>query len=169
MENASKALIIAGAILLSILIIAIGMFVYNSAQSTINDSLSQMSTSEKNAFNSAFTGYQGNQTGSQVKSLLGDLITNSATYAEETGKIVNFKITGIKSTQPNEERGANRPNPGESTNSYVNTLNSIKNAVENKHTYWVVVNQGTAGIVDEIFVYYNKPADASSGSGTTGG
>ena len=30
MENASKALIIAGAILLSILIIAIGMFIYNS-------------------------------------------------------------------------------------------------------------------------------------------
>lgn len=162
MENASKALIIAGAILLSILIIAIGMFVYNSAQSTINDSLSQMSTSEKNAFNSAFTGYQGNQTGSQVKSLLGDLITNSATYAEETGKIVNFNITGIKSTAPNESKGANRPAPGASTNDYVNTLNSIKNAIENKHTYWVVVNQGTAGIVDEIFVYYNKPGDTGT-------
>lgn len=164
MENASKALIIAGAILLSILIIAIGMFVYNSAQSTINDSLSQMSTSEKNAFNSAFTGYQGNQTGSQVKSLLGDLITNSATYAEETGKIVNFKITGIKAGDNNKESNATRPNPGEVTNNYVNTLNSIKNSIENKHTYWVVVNQGTAGIVDEIFVYYNKPANAESGS-----
>ena len=44
MENASKALIIAGAILLSILIIAIGMFIYNSASSTITDSLTSMST-----------------------------------------------------------------------------------------------------------------------------
>lgn len=161
MENASKALIIAGAILLSILIIAIGMFVYNSAQSTINDSLSQMSTSEKNAFNSAFTGYQGNQTGSQVKSLLGDLITNSATYAEETGKIVNFYIKGINASKSTDENWTNRPETTKGGNdattaTYVNSLNSIKNSIENKHTYWVVVNQGTAGIVDEIKVYYNK-------------
>ncbi len=162
MENASKALIIAGAILLSILIIAIGMFVYTSAQSTINDSLSQMSTSEKNAFNSAFTGYQGNQTGSQVKGLLGDLITNSATYAEEVGKIVNFKIEGINSKKSTDNQTVNRPdNAGGSTDNYVAELNVIKNAIENKHTYWVVVNQGTAGIVDEIIVYYNKPGDSS--------
>ena len=35
MENASKALIIAGAILLSILIIGMGMFIYNQAQDQI--------------------------------------------------------------------------------------------------------------------------------------
>ena len=92
MENASKALIIAGAILLSILIIAIGMYVYSSAQSTINSSLTQMSSSEKGAFNSTFTGYQGNQTGSQVKALIGDLLTNASTYAEEQAKIVNFDV-----------------------------------------------------------------------------
>ena len=46
MENASKALLIAGAILLAILIIAIGMFIYNSAQSTINNSMQSMSTQE---------------------------------------------------------------------------------------------------------------------------
>ena len=161
MENASKALIIAGAILLSILIIAIGMYVYNSAQSTINDSLTQMSTSEKNAFNSAFTGYQGNQTGSQVKNLLGDLITNSATYAEETGKIVNININGINQSN-SANISANRPASTESTNDYVNTLNSVRNAIENKHTYWVEVNQGTAGIVDQINVYYTKPGTATT-------
>ena len=37
MENASKALIIAGAILLSIAIIGVGMFVYNSVSGTITD------------------------------------------------------------------------------------------------------------------------------------
>ena len=35
MENASKALIIAGAILISILIIAIGMYIYSNSQSSI--------------------------------------------------------------------------------------------------------------------------------------
>ena len=36
MENASKALIIAGAILLSILIISLGILIFSQAQDTIN-------------------------------------------------------------------------------------------------------------------------------------
>lgn len=35
MENASKALIIAGAILLSVLIISLGIMVYNNAKNTV--------------------------------------------------------------------------------------------------------------------------------------
>ena len=38
MENASKALIIAGAILLSILLISLGILVYNNAKGTVSDS-----------------------------------------------------------------------------------------------------------------------------------
>jgi len=37
MENASKALIIAGAILLSILLIGLGMMVYSKAKGTLDD------------------------------------------------------------------------------------------------------------------------------------
>ena len=37
MENASKALIIAGAILLSIAIIGVGMYVFQNVQETIKD------------------------------------------------------------------------------------------------------------------------------------
>ena len=37
MENASKALIIAGAILLSILIIGLGMFIYRQAAGVMNN------------------------------------------------------------------------------------------------------------------------------------
>lgn len=157
MENASKALIIAGAILLSILIIAIGMYVYSSAQSTINSSLTQMSSSEKNAFNSTFTGYQGKQTGSQVKALIGDLLTNASTYAEEPAKIVKFsiktKISSKNTTAPN----VDRPNSENNTENYVKGLNAIRNAIENKHEYWVEVNTGTGGVVDEIIVDYNQP------------
>ena len=67
MENASKALLIAGAILLCILIIAIGMFIYNSAQSTITESMNSMSTQEIEAFNNQFSGYEGVQSGSNIK------------------------------------------------------------------------------------------------------
>ena len=38
MENASKALIIAGAILLAILLISLGIYIFSQAQSVVNDS-----------------------------------------------------------------------------------------------------------------------------------
>ena len=41
METASKSLIIAGAILLSILIIALGVFIFNQAKSSIGNTVYQ--------------------------------------------------------------------------------------------------------------------------------
>lgn len=55
MENASKALIIAGAILISILIIALGVFIYNNAANTVKSA--DMTEYEIQAFNEKFTKY----------------------------------------------------------------------------------------------------------------
>ena len=68
MENASKALIIAGAILLSIAIIGVGMFVYNSVADTITDS-ADLTGEQADAYNQEFTNYGGQQRGTQVKNL----------------------------------------------------------------------------------------------------
>ena len=53
MENASKALIIAGAILLAILLISLGIMIFNQAQSVVDGS--GMSEAELSTFNSKFT------------------------------------------------------------------------------------------------------------------
>ena len=68
MENASKALIIAGAILLAILLISLGIMIFNQAQDTVNNS--GMSQAEITAFNNKFLKYEGTQKGSVVKSLI---------------------------------------------------------------------------------------------------
>lgn len=68
MENASKALIIAGAILLSILIIALGMNVYNSASSSAANA--DLSGQEISSFNSTFESYEGRQKGTAVRQLV---------------------------------------------------------------------------------------------------
>ena len=54
MENASKALLIAGAILIVILLIAIGMLVYNGAKSSIDKGISTMTATEKQIHNAQF-------------------------------------------------------------------------------------------------------------------
>lgn len=167
MENASQALIIAGAILLAILIIAIGMFVYNGAQSTINDSMASMSDQEIKAFNSKFVNYEGKASGSQVKNMIGDLISNSSTYAEEPNKIIALRFDYIKAGNNNPtgvNNVVNRPTSGQTEN-YVKSLGQIRNAVENKHTYWVELVHNTTGVVDTINVSYD-PSNPSNGGNT---
>ena len=59
MENASKALIIAGSILLAILIIAMGVMIFNNAKSAADTST--FDTAEINMFNQKFERYSNDQ------------------------------------------------------------------------------------------------------------
>ena len=155
MENASKALLIAGAILLCILIIAIGMFIYNSAQSTITDSMTSLSTEEIDAFNNQFTSYEGAQTGSQVKALMGRLIGNADTYRDEPAKIPGVYIDKINNkTNTKNNFRAEVPNAGDPSN-YVDILGVIRNRVETKHEYWIEMNYQDNGLIDYIVISYD--------------
>ena len=87
MENASKALIIAGAILLSILIIGLGMFIFNQAKDAMGDT--GLNTQKANAYNSDFEQYFDEQvSGANVKSLYDAVrshnVANSGTDASLT-------------------------------------------------------------------------------------
>lgn len=69
MENASKALIIAGSILVSILLVTIGIVIYRQGSSVMKGD--QMSQAEIQSFNEKFTQYAGTKVkGSTVKSLV---------------------------------------------------------------------------------------------------
>ena len=69
MENATKALLIAAAVLVAILIISLGLVVYNMASETINSV--NFSGQEVTAFNDQFTHYQGkNVRGSEINAML---------------------------------------------------------------------------------------------------
>ena len=76
MENASKALIIAGAILLAILLISLGIMVFTQAQGTVENS--GMSQAEITTFNNKFIKYEGIKKGSVVKTLINEVIANNA-------------------------------------------------------------------------------------------
>ena len=85
MENASKALIIAGAILLSILIIALGIYVFNMAKSATNsNSLSEV---EIKAFNDPFTQYRGRKLGSEVVELIDKIVANISDNKEADDRL----------------------------------------------------------------------------------
>ena len=74
MENASKALIIAGAILLAISIIGIGMYVFQQAQGAMSGI--GMDSEKAAAYNQKFDSYIGtNIKGTQVRALY-DVVRN---------------------------------------------------------------------------------------------
>lgn len=76
MENATKALLIAAAVLVAILIISLGLVVYNMAAETI-DSVN-FSGQEITAFNDKFTQYEGsNVRGSEVNAMLKTVLTSN--------------------------------------------------------------------------------------------
>ena len=83
MENASKALIIAGAILLSILLISLGIMIYNQAQDTVNNS--GMTEAQITSFNNKFLKYERTaQKGSVVKSLINEVIATNTDESTPT-------------------------------------------------------------------------------------
>ena len=119
MENASKALIIAGAILISILIISLGVLVYNQASSTV--SKANLNSQEAQAQNSKFESYFGTDvTAQEVKNLLSEVRTNNLTASrnEESATIgicymsVNATGDGTNGVYGGDTEGANT-NPAE--------------------------------------------------------
>ena len=112
MENASKALIIAGAILLSILLISLGIMIFNQAQDTVTNS--GMTEAELTSFNNKFLKYEGKQKGSMVKSMIQDVKSSNDNASDSHTITVTLKQQG-KSDQ---------------------TLNSTSD-IDTKHTYTV--------------------------------
>ena len=92
-ENASKALIIAGAILLAILLISLGIMVFTQAQDAVTNS--GMSEAEITAFNNKFLKYEGNQKGTMVKALIQEVLASNAS-TDDAGK----KVKVNDSTEP---------------------------------------------------------------------
>lgn len=142
MENASKALIIAGAILISILIIAIGMYIYTNSQASIQNATSQMSTQEKSAFNQTWYTYEGNQLGSNCRTLIAQLISSNSTNVNEGTKLISLTVDGETVT----------PEVGDIKS---DAMTDLRNTIDLRHTYTVTTNQNAeTGLVDEIVITY---------------
>ena len=88
MENASKALIIAGAILLSILLISLGIMIFNTAQDTTKNS--GKTQAQVSAFNNKFSKYEGTIKGSEVRSLIQEVV---ASNGDDNNKNASRQIT----------------------------------------------------------------------------
>ena len=136
MENASKALIIAGAIILGILIIGLGMAVFTQAREAITGA--NLDSEKAQAFNSKFMDYTGpSVTGVQLKSLIDLVISNDSTTSTTENPTITLKVT---------------PKGGTETTANTNTaLAALRNKIKNADRYEVTVTAyDTAGRITAI-------------------
>lgn len=89
MENASKALIIAGAILISILLISIAIILINSGSDVAEAGTSSMASQKIQTFNSQFTAYEGRKKGSEIRGLFNAVNSSNAVDATHQVTIDN--------------------------------------------------------------------------------
>lgn len=96
MENATKALLIAAAVLVAILIISFGLVIYNKS-TTATDS-ADLTATQIQAQNEKFAKYEGeNQRGSVVNALLETALTNNTTATSDGPKVNVYMGSGTSS------------------------------------------------------------------------
>ena len=149
MENASKALIIAGAILLSILIIALGIFVFNAAKGAVNTK--QLDATEKQTFNAPIEQYEGRQIGSSVKQLIAELITNASTNADADERLPDIEYKDTNNKGPNVNVNSINSTVSDTKTSDMSTLRS---KIANTHYYNIELEYNSSGLVGKIIINY---------------
>lgn len=98
MENASKALIIAGSILVAIMIVSLGILIFKNMSSSAKEA-ANMDEQEIANFNSKLTPYVGqNINGSQVNALIQLVVSidNNAVHSGNTTKGVKIKYPSLE-------------------------------------------------------------------------
>ena len=70
MDNASKALIMAGAILIAVALVGVGVYLYQSAAGTVGTGVDQLEAASMETKNSAIEQYEGTIRGSDLKQLI---------------------------------------------------------------------------------------------------
>ena len=138
MENATKALLIAAAVLIAILIISLGLVVYNSSAETVKQA--NLSQQEVQAANEKYTRYNGeHKRGSEVNALLNTALSANldAQAANEGEKQITVTVDGTDAVVPDTQ-----------------SINAAGRA-DTSALYTITVNYGgQGGLVDQITVVH---------------
>ena len=130
MENASKALIIAGAILLSILIISLGIMIFQNAKEVVDgNAMNEIANSQ---FNEKFNQYTGDKVkGTNVKAMVNAVIQHNLQQEDESTQVT---ITGTIVTLAKNANAA------------------TTNTIQNGKFYKVSTKLSKQGLVESIIV-----------------
>lgn len=132
MDNASKALIIAGAILIAVMLVSLGVMLYNTASGVAEGTIGTVEALGVEGFNAQFNQYMGSgKKASVTQGLIDKVIANNAN-GETTISVTYNGTTASTST----------------------ALTNIRNSITSKDvTYTIAVtNYDTTGVITAITI-----------------
>lgn len=144
MENASKALIIAGAILISILLISVGILVMQSASGVTSEMEGRMDATAIQSFNATFENYVGTRRGSMIKTLISEVSASNVAHPDD-----HVKIKFGTGTETDSE----------------SDFSNIQRQVKSTARYDISVSKNARGLVEIITIV--EEGSGSTGSTTT--
>lgn len=124
MENASKALIMAGAILVAIVIVSMGVMLIAKNQGTVEQGANDADIIAQKTFNSMFYKYSGTIKGSTLKQLFIDVKSSNNKYPTR-----QIFINGSNDSA---------------------TLSTMQSGINSYNNYTVKVEEGADGYVNSI-------------------
>ncbi|MBR3132799.1 MAG: hypothetical protein IKG42_01780 [Clostridia bacterium] len=153
MENASKALLIAGAIILAILLIAVGMYVFNFAQQPKELAVDKMDAIAKEAYNKDIAQYvKDNASANDVKSLIQSIISSNSANIDKSG---NFIAVTYKKSESDTEESYGDPAHTDNDDTYVddisNRLSKLKSSIVSSKKYNISATYGS-GIITKVTI-----------------
>lgn len=150
MENASKALIIAAAVLITILVISLGVYVFNYYSQKV-ETQSNLDEQEISAFNNQILDYLGDKvSGSQVNALIQTVRSiNQTAKTDNTTKYISITSSGLKDSDDN----SYSVELDGSSNSFAST--SSTRVLTGSKTYKVEATYGNAGYIEKITITQN--------------
>ena len=141
MENASKALLIAGSILIVIVLVSISILILNSTSEVTDQAQSTSASAAVQSENSTFTKYFGNSIkGAQVKTLIQEIIVFNSKNGDGDPILLNF----YRYTTP-ENNKDNRESVVTAHRKKTADLQTIYNKIENTANYQVNITPSCTG------------------------
>ncbi|MBO5141582.1 MAG: hypothetical protein J6C46_01055 [Clostridia bacterium] len=120
MDNASKALIIAGAILIAVMLVSLGVMLYNTASGVAETTIGSVEALGVSGFNAQFETYLGTgKSKSQAAGLVSKVIANNNNNDIEIG--ITFRAQSQKGTDKDKVTSTS------DLSSIRNDINSAKN------------------------------------------
>lgn len=146
MENATKALLIAAAVLVAILIISLGLVVYNMAAETVNSQ--NLSQQEVQAQNEKFARYDGtNKRGSEVNAMLKTVLQSNMDLSATNKSVGLVNVTS----------------EGNAGISLTTGAISITKRADTSKMYDIIVKYDSkSGLVNEITVKIHTNTDTNT-------
>lgn len=132
MDNASKALIIAGAILIAVMLVSLGVMLYNTASGVAEGTIGTVEALGVEGFNAQFNQYMGSgKKASVTQGLIDKVIANNAN-GETTISVTYNGTTASTST----------------------ALTNIRNSITSKDVTYTIAatNYDTTGVITAITI-----------------